>query len=83
MVGEVDITLTKVCSFVSFTSPMAMFTRIAMSTVPVHEILLSIAILVLASAGIGALEVKIHPVGVLLYGTTPKFGAILKVIRKA
>ena len=81
--GNVDSTLMKVCSFVPFTSPMAMFTRIAMSTVPMHEILLSIAILVLSSAGIGVLAAKIYRVGVLLYGTTPKLGAILKAIRKA
>ena len=81
--GNVDSTLMKVCSFVPFTSPMAMFTRIAMSTVPMHEILLSIAILVVSSAGIGVLAAKIYRVGVLLYGTTPKLGAILKAIRKA
>lgn len=81
--GNVDIMLMKVCSFIPFTSPMAMFTRIAMSTVPMHEILLSIAILVLSSTGIGVLAAKIYRVGVLLYGTTPKLGAILKAIRKA
>jgi len=81
--GNVDSTLMKVCSFVPFTSPMAMFTRIAMSTVPMHEILLSIAILAVSSAGIGVLAAKIYRVGVLLYGTTPKLGAILKAIRKA
>ncbi len=32
-IGEFDTVLLKVCSFVPFTSPMAMFTRIAMSTV--------------------------------------------------
>lgn len=81
--GNVDSTLMKVCSFIPFTSPMAMFTRIAMSTVPMHEILLSIAILAASSAGIGVLAAKIYRVGVLLYGTTPKLGAILKAIRKA
>lgn len=81
--GNVDSMLMKVCSFIPFTSPMAMFTRIAMSTVPMHEILLSIAILAVSSAGIGVLAAKIYRVGVLLYGTTPKLGAILKAIRKA
>lgn len=81
--GNVDSMLMKVCSFIPFTSPMAMFTRIAMSTVPMHEILLSIVILAVSSAGIGVLAAKIYRVGVLLYGTTPKLGAILKAIRKA
>lgn len=81
--GNVDSMLMKVCSFVPFTSPMAMFTRIAMSTVPMHEILLSVAILAASSVGIGVLAAKIYRVGVLLYGTTPKLGTILKAIRKA
>lgn len=81
--GNVDSMLMKVCSFIPFTSPMAMFTRIAMSTVPMHEILLSIAILAVSSAGIGVLAAKIYRVGVLLYGMTPRLGAILKAICKA
>ena len=81
--GNVDNMLMRVCSYLPFTSPMAMFTRIAMSTVPLYEILLSIAILAASSAGIGVLAAKIYRVGVLLYGTTPKTGAILRAIRRA
>lgn len=81
--GNVDNMIMKICSFVPFTSPMAMFTRIAMSTVPVYEIILSIAILVASVIGIGVLSAKIYRVGVLLYGTTPKLGSILKAIRRA
>lgn len=81
--GNVDNTLMKVCSYVPFTSSMAMFTRIAMSTVPWYEILISIVILIGSVAGIGVLSAKIYRVGVLLYGTTPKIGSILKAVRKA
>ena len=81
--GNTDNTLMKVCSFIPFTSPMAMFTRICMSTVPWHEIALSIAILIGSTVGIGFLSAKIYSVGVLLYGTTPKIGAILKTVWKA
>lgn len=81
--GNVDNLLMKVCSFIPFTSPMAMFTRIAMSTVPFYEILISVAILILSVVGIGIVSAKIYRVGVLLYGTTPKFGAIIKAVRKA
>ncbi len=81
--GNVDSMLMKVCSFVPFTSPMAMFTRIAMSTVPIYEIMISIALLVASVVGVGILSAKIYRVGVLLYGTPPRFGAILKAIRKA
>ena len=53
-------------------SPMAMFTRIAMSTVPAYQIVLSILILVLLVGAVGVLSARIYRVGVLLYGTAPK-----------
>ncbi len=81
--GDVDNTLMTVCSYIPFTSPMAMFTRIAMSTVPLYEIVISIAILIASTAGIGVLSAKIYRVGVLLYGTSPKITAILKTVWKA
>ena len=81
--GGVDSMLMKVCSYVPFTSPMAMFTRIAMSTVPFYEVALSIAVLILSTAGIGVLAAKIYRVGVLLYGTTPKIFSVLKSVLRA
>ena len=62
---------------------MAMFTRIAMSTVPAIEIIISIVILMVSVVGVGILSAKIYRVGVLLYGTPPKFSAILKAIKKS
>lgn len=81
--GTVDTLLMKICSFVPFTSPMAMFTRIAMSTVPVYEIVISVAVLAASVIGVGYVSAKIYRVGVLLYGTTPKLGAIIKAVWKA
>lgn len=81
--NDVDTTLMKIFSFVPFTSPMAMFTRIAMSTVPPHEIVISIVILVASVIGVGIVSAKIYRVGVLLYGTTPKMNDILKMLRRA
>jgi len=84
MTGDsVDSLLMKVCSFIPFTSPMVMFTRIAMSVVPLHEILISIAILLGSAVFVGVVAAKIYRVGVLLYGTPPKLGAILKAVRQA
>ena len=62
---------------------MAMFTRIAMSTVPVYEIVISVAVLAASVIGVGYVSAKIYRVGVLLYGTTPKLGAIIKAVWKA
>jgi len=80
--GNVDTLLMKICSFVPFTSPMAMFTRIAMSTVPPVEIALSVGLLVAAAVGVGVISAKIYRVGVLLYGTPPKLGAILRAVTR-
>ena len=81
--GDIDNPIMKVCSFVPFTSPMAMFTRIAMSTVPFHEILISIGILIGSNAAVGVLAAKIYRVGVLMYGTPPKIGALIKAMIKS
>ncbi len=80
--GSVDNTAMLICSYIPFTSPMAMFTRICMSTVAWYEIAASIAILIGSTVGIGVLSAKIYRVGVLLYGTPPKIGTILKTVFK-
>ena len=80
--GDVDNILIKVCSYIPFTSPMSMFTRIAMSTVPWYEIAISIVILVGSTIGVGVLSAKIYRVGVLMYGTTPKISNIIKAVMK-
>lgn len=78
--GEIDNMMMKICSYIPFTSPMAMFTRIAMSTVPWYEILISILILIGSVIGIGVLAARIYRAGVLLYGTPPKFTTIIKTV---
>ena len=80
--GSIDNTAILICSYIPFTSPMAMFTRICMSTVAWYEIAISIIILIGSTIGIGVLSAKIYRVGVLLYGTPPKIGTILKNVLK-
>lgn len=81
--GDVDNVLIKVCSYIPFTSPMAMFTRICMSEVAWYEIATSIAVLIGSTVGVGFIAAKIYRVGVLLYGTTPKIGAVIKAVWKS
>ena len=81
--GDVDSLLMQICSYVPFTSPMAMFTRIAMSTVPLYQIAISIAVLIVSVVAVGVLSAKIYRVGVLLYGTKPKLGGIFKAMKKS
>ena len=80
--GSIDNTAMLVCSYVPFTSPMAMFTRICMSTVAWYEIAVSITILIGSTIGIGILSAKIYRIGVLLYGMPPKFSNIIKTVFK-
>ncbi|MBQ8380760.1 MAG: ABC transporter permease [Clostridia bacterium] len=80
--GSIDNTAMRICSYIPFTSPMAMFTRICMSTVAWYEIFISIAILIGSTVGIGVLSAKIYRVGVLLYGMPPKFSTIMKTVFK-
>ena len=80
--GNVDTPLMRICSFVPLTSPMSMFTRIAMSDVPAHEIIISVSILAASVVGVGFAAAKIYRLGVLLYGTPPKFSAIVKALKK-
>ena len=81
--GNVENLLIKICSFIPFTSPMAMFTRLAMSAVPWYEVAISVGLLVGCTVGIGILAAKIYRAGVLMYGNAPKLGAILKTVWRA
>ena len=81
--GTVDSLLMKICSYVPFTSPMAMFTRLAMSTVSFYEIAVSIIILIVSVIGVGVISAKIYRVGVLLYGTKMKISTIWNAVKKA
>lgn len=79
--GNVDSTLMKVASFIPFTSPMAMFTRIAMGNVAAWEIIISVAILFASTIAIGYLAAGIYRIGVLLYGKPPKLNEVFKMLK--
>ena len=81
--NEVDTPIMTICSFIPFTSPMAMFTRIAMSSVPLWQIIISISILIVSSGFIGYISAKIYRMGVLLYGTPPKLKNIIKMLKNS
>lgn len=81
--GNLDSLLMRVCSFVPFTSSMAMFARIAMGEVLPIEIAASIFILLLTTVFVGFLAAKIYRLGVLMYGTPPKIKNVIKMLRKS
>lgn len=81
--GSVDSTLMQILSYIPFTSPMAMFARIAMTTVPFDQILLSIGILTVSVYFIGVISAKIYRVGVMMYGNPPKVKDIIRMLKQA
>lgn len=81
--GDVDTPLMIAASWFPLSSPMAMFTRIGMSTVSTIEIAGSIIVLIISLFLIGKLSAKIYRTGVLLYGKKVNFFSLLKQIIKA
>ena len=80
--GDTESTMIRICSFIPFSSPVGMFTRIAMGSVPVIEVIISVAILVLSVVLIGFLAARIYRTGVLLYGVKPNPAKIVAMLRK-
>ncbi len=81
--GNIDNGVMLFCSYLPFTSPMAMFVRIAMSSPGWHEIVISIALLIVTTVFIGMLAAKVYRIGVLMYGKPPKIGEMLRVLSSA
>ena len=79
--GNIDNPLMIVCSYIPFTSSMAMFARIAMGNVAAYEIIISVVILFLSTIGTGYLASKIYRMGVLMYGNPPKLSTVLKSLK--
>ncbi len=70
-----------VCSFLPLISPFVMFTRIAVSNVPVWQVVLSLAINVATAVLLGSLSGKVYRVGLLLYGRPPSIKQIVATLR--
>jgi len=81
--GNADSPLMIVCSYIPLTSPMAMFARVAMSSPAWYEVVVSIAILIASTVGVGLLSASIYRMGVLMYGKPPRPAELIKVIRMA
>lgn len=76
-----DAPYVTVTSFIPLFSPFVMFARIVVSVVPLWQILVTIALNVLAIWWIALLSGKIYRVGMLLYGRPPRLRQILNVLR--
>ncbi len=72
------ITIT---SFIPFFSPMIMFLRVGMLTLPTWEIALSIGILVLTITLLAIFGARVYRGGVLMYGKSSSFKDIKKALQ--
>ncbi len=80
--GNIDSGIIKFLSYFPFTSPMAMFARIAMGTASTLQAIISIIILIISIIGVGYLAVAIYRIGILMYGKPPKFNEIIRALKK-
>jgi ABC-2 type transport system permease protein len=68
-------------SFLPLVSPFVMFARIAVTDVPIWQIVLCVAINVVALWAIAIAAGKLYRVGMLLYGRAPNLKQVWQVIR--
>lgn len=74
--------LSVVCSMIPWLSPMVMFTRIALSSPPATEIVVSLVLLAAAIVLSAWVAARIYRVGVLMYGKRPSIKEMLKYVRE-
>jgi ABC-2 type transport system permease protein len=76
-------TLAVVLSFIPFTSPISMVVRVAVSEVPLWEVLLSFVLLVGAFLGSIWISARIYRIGILMYGKKANLKDLARWIRYA
>jgi ABC-2 type transport system permease protein len=78
--GKPDATFITVTSYIPFFTPMIMFLRVGMLTIPAWEALLGIAILVATIAFLAIFGARVYRGGVLMYGQSNSFKDIKKAL---
>ncbi|MCH1627105.1 ABC transporter permease [Ferdinandcohnia quinoae] len=76
-----EASFIKVTSFIPFFTPMIMFLRVGMLTIPAWEIGLSIGILVLTIVLLAIFGARVYRGGVLMYGKSSSFKDIKKALQ--
>jgi len=80
-INDPDKSFAVIASMIPLVSPMVMFTRVALSSVPAWQVGLSIALSLAAIWGLTRLAGRLYRIGVLMYGKPPKIGDIWRAIR--
>jgi ABC-2 type transport system permease protein len=76
-----DAIWTKVLSYIPFWTPMLMLVRLARGTVAWWEIVLTIALMLVAILACTWFAARLYRYGVLMYGQRPGLGQLLKLVR--
>ena len=71
----------KVLSYLPFWTPMLMLVRIALGTVAWWEIVVTIALLLVAILACAWFAARLYRLGVLMYGQRPGLGQLVKMVR--
>jgi ABC-2 type transport system permease protein len=78
-----DGTLSVVCSFVPFWTPLLMFLRVATLTPPFWQVALSILLTAATVVLLNWCAARIYRVGILMYGKRPTFPEILRWVGRS
>ena len=78
-----DAPLIVITSFIPLIAPFVMFARIVVSSVPLWQIALSLAINIAAIYAIAVIGGKIYRMGMLLYGRPPKPLQLWRALRSS
>jgi ABC-2 type transport system permease protein len=70
-----------VCSMVPLISPFVMFSRIAVASVPLWQIFVSLAVNIVSAILLALIAGRIYRVGLLLYGRPPSMRQVITALR--
>lgn len=79
--GNPESAAARVLSFIPPLSPMTMFTRVSLGSPPLWEVALSVALLLATIAFVLVFAARVYRASILLYGTRPGLGGILRLMR--
>lgn len=82
MLQTPDSIIAKIASYVPFTSCMCMFVNVAMGSVSIIEIIISLAILAATTVFMGMLGAKLYRRGTLSYGNSVKLKNMIKMMKQ-
>ncbi|HSO23211.1 MAG TPA: ABC transporter permease [Chondromyces sp.] len=83
ILNQPDGTLSVVLSLVPFFTPMLMFLRMTLTTVPAVQLAASVVLMVAAILGCTWVVAKIYRVGILMHGSKPKLKELVRWVREA